>query len=238
MANRALELTGKTFGTLTVVGRATGKDNSCSWWRCVCKVCGKESVKRAGSIKKAKTGCWSCNYKAMQEKTKTKECTECGNMFEAKKPYTASRCSSKCNNAFLKNKAKLTATDSVEGTLKRLLSGMRHRAKKRGLECTVTSDFMIDMLKEQQGRCAQTGVALEPSLGGGYARRNPYLVTVDRIDSRRGYVEDNVQLVSNMYNTCKGVHEDSEVLDFAITLLKNKGYKVSLDCGDKEGTCP
>ena len=65
----------------------------------------------------------------------------------------------------------------------------------RKLECTVTYDDVVRLYKEQEGRCAYSGVALGLEPG-------PFKVSLERRDPRVGYVVDfkNVCLVGQGFN--------------------------------------
>jgi hypothetical protein len=53
------------------------------------------------------------------------------------------------------------------------------------------------MSKRQGHRCIMTGIAFEPKAT---KPRNPYAMSVDRIDSSRGYTMDNIRLVCACVN--------------------------------------
>jgi hypothetical protein len=63
MGNRLLDLTGRTFERLSVLGRAEKPAHiegfHTSWWRCKC-VCGKEKVIAAVSLKTGNTRSCGC----------------------------------------------------------------------------------------------------------------------------------------------------------------------------------
>lgn len=60
--------------------------------------------------------------------------------------------------------------------------------------------------------CSRTGHVLSWDWDGPGA--NPWAPSVDRLDSARGYVPDNVQLVCWIYNQCKGQWPDDVVAQF------------------------
>jgi hypothetical protein len=62
----------------------------------------------------------------------------------------------------------------------------------------VDLDYLYDIYVDQNGKCALTGDELEFSRGGTYWLGkwcNPNSCTIDRIDSTKGYVKGNIQLV-------------------------------------------
>jgi hypothetical protein len=89
---------------------------------------------------------------------------------------------------------------------KSLLKDARYRAKKKGIECTLTLDDIH--IPEY---CPILGFKLTPGTEGGMAT-SPSL---DRIDAREGYVPNNVWVISHRANTIKGnakAHELEAVL--------------------------
>ena len=90
-----------------------------------------------------------------------------------------------------------------------LLKKSRERAKKSGLEHSLTlEDLKIPT------HCPYLGIELTCKLGSGQLKTN---ASVDRIDSSKGYVKDNVQIVSRQANTMK----NDATLEELITSSKN-----------------
>lgn len=83
-----------------------------------------------------------------------------------------------------------------------LCAGTRGRAKKKKFDHNITPDFLIKLLERQNNKCAITGITLTRTLLG----RNEHVPTnlsLDRINSDIGYIQDNVQFVSNWANAAK-----------------------------------
>ncbi len=80
-----------------------------------------------------------------------------------------------------------------------MLRKAKQRAKDRGHECTITADLVLQLLAEQGGKCALTGLDLDlrPSPDNG---RRPFAPSIDRIDNSRGYVDGNVRITSVIAN--------------------------------------
>jgi hypothetical protein len=65
------------------------------------------------------------------------------------------------------------------------------RARKIGFD--LDEDFLIKMYESQQGRCALSGIPFD----------SDHKPSIDRVDSLRGYLRDNVQLVTLEVNRMK-----------------------------------
>jgi hypothetical protein len=79
---------------------------------------------------------------------------------------------------------------------------------KRKFEHTITLDNLEKMWEHNKGLCAATGVPMTWRKDDSPITR----VTVDRIDSYRGYTLDNIWLVTSGFNTMKMEFHLSEVL--------------------------
>lgn len=84
--------------------------------------------------------------------------------------------------------------------LRRSLEGCKARAKARWRDFELTADFIERLAKEQNYRCAITGIPFDLKSKMAEGRRNPFAPSIDRIDSRGGYVEANVRIVALAVN--------------------------------------
>jgi hypothetical protein len=69
-----------------------------------------------------------------------------------------------------------------------------------------------DLWVEQKGLCAVTKMPMNCEVGE-CSFKNPWKVSIDRIDSEQGYVIDNVRLVTHWYNNAKNSWDDSVPLE-------------------------
>ena len=95
--------------------------------------------------------------------------------------------------------------DSLESHLKRVSTLIKHRAKKQGTPFNLSSDVLLSIWKEQDGKCALSGAPLT------HHRRNemgstrkilnsPTNVSVDRISPDGPYSRENTMLVCALVN--------------------------------------
>jgi hypothetical protein len=92
-------------------------------------------------------------------------------------------------------------------TVRSYLSYLRGKAVQRKKEC-ISVDALETLWFAQEGKCALTGWDMTTELGSGVIPTN---CSIDRIDSRLGYVPGNVQLVCRAANVAK---HDLTVHDF------------------------
>jgi hypothetical protein len=147
----------------------------------------------------------------------TKQCTKCGVVVPVSGFYTTGRKKdgSPKYNSWCKACSKQKAasyhistwgperlqfsaykrTQSVRAFLSYLLAKARRRHT-----CLVTINDLEETWVAQQGRCALTGWEMTMRLGEGQVPTN---ASIDRIDSKLGYLMGNVQLVCRAVNVAK-----------------------------------
>jgi len=90
-----------------------------------------------------------------------------------------------------------------------LLNNAKNRARAKGLEFSLTSEWLLERL--EKGLCEVTGINFE-----GYC--SPFAPSLDRKDPNKGYTEDNTQVVVWIYNRCKNTDSHEDVLRMALAL--------------------
>lgn len=109
---------------------------------------------------------------------------------------------------------------TINGKLRKLVARSKQLAAKKNLEHTITNDYVFSLWEQQGGKCAKTGIALDPSTGT-VANRNPYGPSLDRIDSSLGYIPKNVELVCCHYNLAKAAYSEDQFRILAEAYLKH-----------------
>jgi len=94
------------------------------------------------------------------------------------------------------------------------LSRMATQAKQRE-GGDISTEFLLNMWIEQDGKCALSG--LQMVWGQGVV--NAMNVSIDRVDQTRGYYTDNVRLVCWCVNSFRQKMNDSELLYVASALV-------------------
>lgn len=169
------DLTNVRFGSLTALRKSGKNKNGQAIWLCLCD-CSKEHTVLGTSLS---TG-------------QTKRCKECTKIWN--------------NN---RNIGRSIAVGEISGywwnshVLKRVHgynSSKRNRAKKQTFDYNLTVKFGWELFLQQNKKCALTGIEIyfpqKGKLFGGTA-------SLDRIDSSKGYVENNVQWVHKDINMMK-----------------------------------
>ena len=86
-------------------------------------------------------------------------------------------------------------------------------ALTRGLAWEITIDDVADLWEQQEQRCALTDLLLEMPIDG---RLADITCSIDRIDSDKGYVRGNIQLVCKDINMSKQTFGQTEFLEMCL----------------------
>jgi hypothetical protein len=117
-----------------------------------------------------------------------------------------------CNNE--RNKKYRKGPTSLKTACKRIFSYLNKRHKNKGHELDFSAEFLEELYKKQEGLCAYTKEVLELSAG----KLNT--LSVDRVDSAKGYIKENVVLTTWVVNNAK----QDMPLDYFISMCE-KVYK-------------
>ena len=85
-------------------------------------------------------------------------------------------------------------------TIQARVLGASERAKRKGIPCTITKEFILDLWNKQNGLCAISKIPMTYEMDSGRIYTN---VSIDQIEQGKGYTEDNVQLVCMAVNQLK-----------------------------------
>ena len=82
-------------------------------------------------------------------------------------------------------------------------------AETRGIYWDITLDDVADLMEYQGGKCALTGWSIEfPD--SGHPQDAP--ASIDRVDSKQGYVSGNIQLLTKQVNMMKQAYTQDEFI--------------------------
>lgn len=102
---------------------------------------------------------------------------------------------------------------SMAGNKKDEYTGFRtllSSCKKRNKDCDIDLPFLKSLWEKQKGKCAVTGVDLE--LKRSYNKN--YQASIDRIDSKKGYIKGNIRFTSVSVNWLKSNLDDNHLREF------------------------
>ena len=118
-------------------------------------------------------------------------CYHCGRYLE---PDAFGNGRSRCKSCERNRQMRYDGT--LRGTLVRLAARSKWRSVKKGIGHHLDLHDLFDMLLEQEGRCAYSGVALEILHPCAHWR-----ISLERRHNSEGYVRDNCVFVANEFNS-------------------------------------
>jgi len=101
--------------------------------------------------------------------------------------------------------------------LSSIYNGAKRRARKRGFGFNITKEYIQELYIKQQGRCAITDVKMS------FIANDKYKISLDRINSKKGYLKNNVQLLCWWVNRCKSNYSRDDLVIFAKGVLRSMG---------------
>lgn len=96
--------------------------------------------------------------------------------------------------------------------------GIIDRSKRRGWNCDITIDYLRELWCKQNGLCAISNIPMTYIFNSG---RTPTNLSVDRIDSKKPYTKDNIQLVCMAVNQMKSDLDNATFYRFCEAVVEN-----------------
>ena len=113
-------------------------------------------------------------------------------------------------------KIKKASATSYEASLNQMLSQVKSRAKRHKKGFNINLDYLINLWQSQNGRCNLTNLKMTTGIGTKNSK-----VSVDRINSKKGYVKGNCQLVRSDINVAKSDLAQKEFIKICKAVAKN-----------------
>lgn len=121
----------------------------------------------------------------------------------------------------------------------------KQRAKYRNIEFNVSKEFLWNLFLEQNKKCALSGIPLKLltfnkwSDTGKSRHYDTSMInaSLDRIDSDKGYTEDNVQWIHKVVNIMKNTLAENDFIYFCKKVSNNNIEKGNLEPTFINGSC-
>ena len=191
-------------------------------YRPYCKNCRKAGPRAIWSrpvhaeiIKSGRQVCKHCNTEKSIEEFYANGCFKDG---VKKYRSTCKSCvlekSAEKSSAIYKTKAQKRSSSP-----KNFISGVLNHAvrRKRHLGCDIDLIYLMNLYEKQEGKCAISGVEMTYMAGFGRTSTN---ISIDRIDSSKGYLRGNVQFVCDVVNRMKQDMAQKELYDWCEKILR------------------
>lgn len=172
-----------------------GKKNCCS------KACATRCQKPRKNIEMITIKCFMCGKEKEITMARYRTKVKAGNRI---------CCSKECANSCPRGKR----VSSVQRDLQRALQNITTRIKRKGpIDCNIDLEYCLELYNKQKGLCYITNI---PMIGRYSTKENhsPYQISIDRIDSSKGYLKGNVCLVCLAVNYGKNSFTLEQIKQF------------------------
>lgn len=95
---------------------------------------------------------------------------------------------------------------------------IKRNAEKRNLKFDVSMEFLDNLLKKQDYKCAISGLPIKIHMG---RKTKITTASLDRIDNTKPYTEDNVQFLHKHINYMKWTHDQKYFIKLCKTISQN-----------------
>ena len=85
---------------------------------------------------------------------------------------------------------------------------------------TITIEDLKELWSIQKGKCYWMGIDM--SLEDLFLPHSPFAVSVDRVDSKKGYHKSNIVLTTRFANRGRGKYDNADFVERLDSLLKNR----------------
>lgn len=132
------------------------------------------------------------------------------------KKYCCKKCSTKRQNSYIKN---LDDNTKLHKTLNYRLLGAKERSIKSKINFNIDLEYIKNLWEIQQQKCKISNIEMTFEMRKGRTFTN---VSIDRIDSKKGYVKGNIQLVCMAINQMKSDLTKEELIFFCKKIIENE----------------
>lgn len=123
-----------------------------------------------------------------------------------------------------KNLKEYSENTNFDFYISRLYYGINDRVKNSKkvniLDSDLTKDDLVNLFKKQEGNCAISGIKMT-YVTGKRTGMIPDNISVDRIDSSKGYTRDNIQLVCSIVNIMKSNLPLNKLVYYCKQIIQN-----------------
>lgn len=103
------------------------------------------------------------------------------------------------------------------------LKNARKRASKRGMPFNISRDYIVELFKAQSGKCYYSGIDINVVKKDPKMTIDPFKMTLDCIDPKKGYVEENVVWCAYCINSMKQKMTRSDLIKVCKAVVSFSG---------------
>lgn len=148
-----------------------------------------------------------------------KPCSECGEIQDylrrnyAIQSFNLGKTCKKCSNRKTEN-----CHRGFYGQLRKSWwNKIEWHAKSRGLEFSITAEYVQELWEKENKKCALSGTPVDWQ-----GINTDITASIDRIDSSKGYVKGNVQVVHKHINMMKQAYSNEYFIELCCAVAKKR----------------
>lgn len=150
-------------------------------------------------------------------------CNRCGKEFNRELREYTRAVKTGCKSVFCSKECVAIAKTDIYSPFRKIFQDSKHSAIQKTLDFAIDLPFLLKLWNHQNGRCAYTSIKMTlPDSTYVNIQHNLIAASLDRIDSSKGYIKDNVEFVCRFINLGKNGYSKEETKQF-IDLIKNRG---------------
>lgn len=239
MAGKRVDYTGQKKNMLTFIKYEYRDKNGASNWKMKCD-CGKEIICKLSDVNtrnKKSCGCTRTHVKNISGK-KFGQLTVLNDYYVEDKHWTYWKCyCNACNTEKyipvnnLRQMKTCGCQNHPKGNKSHSWKGyedingefwgvLKIKARRREIKFNITIEYAWEIYLKQDKKCVFTGELLTFPRGGKYTFKDAN-ISLDRIDSKKGYIKGNVQWVIKDINCMKWTKTNKEFVEMCQKVVDN-----------------
>lgn len=129
-----------------------------------------------------------------------------------------------------KNISKKWLESDIKNFIKKVYLSCKHNClnRRKNLVFDITEEDILELYYKQEGKCSLSGEILTKNALEDTGV-NKYNVSIDRIDSSKGYTNDNIQLVGAIINIMKNDIKENDFILFVDSIVFVNLYNKKVD---------
>lgn len=172
--------------------------------------------------------CMDCHRQYMKEyrkKNKEKLSKQVGDWKKDNRDRVNKSAKERYNTEEGKALHEARVTRTWRSWMSHIISALKSHASKPGkrdpkdgpkMEFDIDLDYVVELIEKQNEKCAITGVQMTRN------RSDLFAASIDRIDSNKGHIKGNIQIVCQMVNWGKRHHSNEQIIELFETYFQTR----------------
>lgn len=134
---------------------------------------------------------------------------------------STTRCLSCARKKFITEEGTIDIKSIMETLHSRIILGLKDRKKLQAMEFNITPEYLVELYEKQNRKCAVSGQSIDIDISKPIMQQK---LSLDRIDSSKGYIKGNVQWVIKDLNMMKQAYSNEHFKEMCCEVAEQNGY--------------